>query len=162
MSEPAFDPATSDDATVSELLTFRTGEQRYAVDILDVREIRGWSVPTPLPHAPCYMRGMVNLRGLVLPVMDLAQRLGLPATRDDPRNVIIVVQHLGRVHGLLVQAVADIVQAPVGAIQDAPRICGEEGVAAERLLLVDDEMIQILSIGRILPPLQTATPEAAA
>ncbi|MEM7711252.1 MAG: chemotaxis protein CheW, partial [Pseudomonadota bacterium] len=92
-----------------ELLTFRCGGRSYAVPIMNVREIRGWSPPTPLPHAPAYMLGMVNLRGSVLPVMDLARRLGSPATRDGPRNVIVVVALEGRVHGLMVEAVSDIV-----------------------------------------------------
>lgn len=135
-----------------ELLTFRCAGQRYAVDIMDVREIRGWSEPTPLPHAPAYMRGMVNLRGSVLPVMDLAHRLGHPPTPEDPRNVIIVIQQGRRVHGLLVDAVSDIVQPSDDALQDIPRVGDQDEAMADRLFVVDDRMIQILSIARILPP----------
>jgi len=62
-----------------ELLTFRVAEQEYSLDIMSVREIRGWTRTTPMPHAPAYMRGVINLRGTVLPVMDLALRLNLPS-----------------------------------------------------------------------------------
>ena len=65
-----------------ELITFRIGEQEFAVDIMSVREIRGWSPATPLPQTPEYMRGVINLRGAVLPIMDLAARLGLTITPD--------------------------------------------------------------------------------
>ena len=68
------DTATS---TSVELLTFRIADQEYALDIMSVREIRGWTRTTPLPHAPKFMKGVINLRGTVLPVMDLAIRMGL-------------------------------------------------------------------------------------
>lgn len=137
-----------------ELLTFRCGGQGFAVDIMAVREIRSWSRPTPLPHAPSYMRGMVNLRGSVLPVMDLAERLGQPPTKDSLRNVIIVVQQGHRVHGLLVDAVSDIVHPTSEQMQDIPEMgSGEDHAMSERLFVVDDVMIQILSTARILPPI---------
>lgn len=146
--EEARDPV----AETTELLTFRCSGQGYAVDIMSVREIRSWSRPTPLPHAPAYMRGMVNLRGLVLPVMDLAQRMGQPATPDDPRNVIIVIQQENRVHGLLVDAVSDIVHPGVDQLQDVPRIAADERESmADRLFVLDDQMIQVLSTTRVLP-----------
>lgn len=92
-----------------ELLTFRLADQEYALDIMSVREIRGWTRATPLPHAPHYMKGVINLRGTVLPVMDLAMRLGLPEREQNERNVIIVVKFEDVMTGLLVDAVSDIV-----------------------------------------------------
>ncbi len=146
-----------------ELLTFRCGGRGYAVDIMDVREIRSWSEPTPLPHSPPFMRGMVNLRGSVLPVMDLAQRLGQDATPDDPRNVIIVIQQGARVHGLLVDAVSDIVHPTSDQLQDVPRVgADEENSMASRLFVIDDVMIQVLSTERLLPEVGPALPEVAA
>ncbi|PWJ15856.1 chemotaxis protein CheW [Jannaschia seohaensis] len=137
-----------------ELLTFRCGGRAFAVDIMAVREIRSWSAPTPLPHAPPYMRGMVNLRGSVLPVMDLAMRLGAPRTEDNPRNVIIVIQQGSRVHGLLVEAVSDIVHPVPDQLQDVPKVASEDETGmAERLFVVDDAMVQILSMERVLPRL---------
>ena len=102
------------------------------------------------------MRGMVNLRGSVLPVMDLAHRLGSPPTDDDPRNVIIVIQDRARVHGLLVEAVSDIVHPRMDQLQDVPQVGdGDDNAMADRLFVVDDVMIQVLLIARILPPIGT-------
>lgn len=147
----------------TELLTFRCGGRGFAIDIMSVREIRSWSEPTPLPHAPPYMRGMVNLRGSVLPVTDLAQRLGQEPTRDDPRNVIIVVQSGNRVHGLLVDAVSDIVNPTEDQLQEVPAVGDPADVSmAERLFVVDDTMIQILSTSRLLPPVANPAPGLSA
>ena len=136
---------------VTELLTFQSGGRGYAVDIMSVREIRGWSEPTPLPHSESWLRGMVNLRGSVLPVMDLAHRLGRDPTEDDPRNVIIVIEEAGRVHGLLVQAVSDILRPGENQLQDVPATGADgEYKITERLFVSDDAMIQILSTKRLL------------
>ena len=75
----------------TEYLSFGLGGNEYSVDIMSVREIRGWTRTTSLPHSPPYVRGVINLRGAVLPVIDLAVRLGLPAAEPEDRNVIIVV-----------------------------------------------------------------------
>ncbi|TFL16720.1 chemotaxis protein CheW [Jannaschia formosa] len=137
-----------------ELLTFQCGGRAFAVDIMAVREIRSWSAPTPLPHAPPFMLGMVNLRGSVLPVMDLAARLGERPTADSPRNVIIVIQQGMRVHGLLVEAVSDIVHPVPEQLQDVPKVTSDEETSmAERLFVVEDAMVQILSMERVLPAL---------
>ncbi|WP_371153915.1 chemotaxis protein CheW [Jannaschia sp. 2305UL9-9] len=137
-----------------ELLTFQCGGRGYAVDIMAVREIRSWSQPTPLPHAPPYMLGMVNLRGSVLPVMDLAQRLGQAPTEENPRNVIIVIQQGNRLHGLLVDAVSDIVHPQPDQMQDMPKaVADETSGMSERLFVVEDLMIQVLSIDCVLPEL---------
>ena len=75
---------------------------------MSVREIRGWTPATALPHAPAYVRGVINLRGSVLPIVDLAERLGFPQTEATQRHVIIVVQVDAQIVGLLVDAVSDI------------------------------------------------------
>lgn len=137
-----------------ELLTFRCGGRAYALDIMAVREIRSWSEPTPLPHAPPFMLGMINLRGSVLPVMDLARRLGLPPENGEARDVIIVVQIGTRVHGLLVEAVSDIVHPEEDQLQAVPKVSSDPTEAmTEWLLMLDEVMIQVLSVDRILPAL---------
>ena len=74
-----------------ELISFRVNQQEYCVDIMAVREIRGWSPATSLPQSPASMRGVINLRGAVLPIMDLSSRLGLGSAEPTVRHVIIVV-----------------------------------------------------------------------
>src|SRR5690554_684133 len=91
-----------------ELIAFRIGEQEFCVDIMAVREIRGWTPATPLPRTPDYMKGVINLRGAVLPIIDLSGRFGLGDTEPSARHVIMVVQIDGRMVGLLVDAVSDI------------------------------------------------------
>ncbi|MCK0166604.1 chemotaxis protein CheW [Jannaschia sp. S6380] len=145
----------------TELLTFRCGGQCYALDIASVREIRGWSRPTPLPHTPKFMLGMVNLRGTVLPVTDLALRLGHPAMPDDARNVIIVVQQARRLHGLLVEAVTDIVRPAPDQLQDMPQVgAARDGVAPDRMFLSETGILQILALERVLPALHAPDAEA--
>ncbi|MCQ3971320.1 chemotaxis protein CheW, partial [Klebsiella pneumoniae] len=73
-----------------ELIAFRIGDQEFCVDIRSVREIRGWAPATPLPQSPAYVRGVLNLRGAVLPIIDLSSRLGLGTAEPSARHVIIV------------------------------------------------------------------------
>src|SRR5262245_43928106 len=96
------------DADRKELISFRIGKQEFCVDVMTVREIRGWTPTTPLPHAPQYVRGVINLRGVVLPVIDLGGRLGLQMAEPTARHVIIVARIAGQIVGLLVDAVCDI------------------------------------------------------
>ena len=110
-----------------ELIAFRAGEQEFCVDVMSVREIRGWTPATPLPHSPSHVRGVINLRGAVLPVMDLSQRLGMGPTDPSQRHVIIVIQIGGQFVGLLVDAVSDILTIPASDIQPPPELGKEMG-----------------------------------
>ena len=71
-------PHPAEQNSPREYITFRIGSQEFCIDIMAVREIRGWTPATPLPHAPGFVRGVINLRGAVLPIIDLAERLGFP------------------------------------------------------------------------------------
>jgi len=142
-----------------ELLAFRIGAQEFCVDIMAVREIRGWTPATPLPHAPAWVRGVVNLRGSVLPVMDLAVRLGLPPAEPTQRHVIIVAQAAGQAVGLLVDAVSGILAAGEGQVQPPPEVASERvRVFVRGLLAVEKRMVGLLSLDRILP---ASEPEAS-
>ena len=103
----------------AELISVRIGEQAYAIDIMAVREIRGWSAATPLPHAPSHVLGMMNLRGAILPVIDAAVRLGLPPTAA-PRPVIVVLDVDGLSSGFIADRVSDILSLPRQAIEPPP------------------------------------------
>lgn len=138
-----------------ELLTFKLSEQEYSLDIMCVREIRGWTQATPLPHSPIYMKGVINLRGAVLPVMDLAQRLGLPVTEHTDRNVIIVVKHEDTLAGLLVDAVSDIIALTEEDMQPPPDAAAglSQGVI-KSLTLIEDRMIRTLDLSQLVTTLQ--------
>ena len=118
--ENSQDIAVAGDRT--EFLSFRIGESEYSVEIMSVREIRGWTQTTSLPHAPHFVRGVINLRGTVLPVVDLALRLGLEASDPEDRNVIIVVDVGSRVMGLRVDAVSDILSFSRDQLQPPPEM----------------------------------------
>ncbi|PJE25887.1 purine-binding chemotaxis protein CheW [Pseudooceanicola antarcticus] len=135
-----------------ELLTFRVADQEYSLDIMSVREIRGWTRTTPMPHAPDYMRGVINLRGTVLPVMDLARRLNLPSQETNERNVIIVVKLSGTLTGLLVDAVSDIVAITEDDLQPPPDISSDPQMSVVRsLTVIDDQMIRVLDLAAVVP-----------
>lgn len=135
-----------------ELIAFRIGAQEFCVDIMAVREIRGWTPATPLPHAPAYVRGVINLRGAVLPVVDLAERLGLPPSEPTQRHVVIVAEVAKQVVGLLVDAVSDILTVSDGAVQPPPDVASERvRLFVRGLLAVEKRMVGLLSLDRILP-----------
>tara|TARA_R110002049_G_scaffold23545_9_gene83597 strand:+ start:26317 stop:26775 length:459 start_codon:yes stop_codon:yes gene_type:complete len=136
-----------DSPTTIELLTFRLADQEYSLDIMSVREIRGWTRATPLPHAPRYMKGVINLRGTVLPVMDLGERLGLPPREQSDRNVIIVVKHEDAMTGLLVDAVSDIIALTADDLQPPPDMSGGNAAGVvSALTLIDERMIRVLDL----------------
>lgn len=138
-----------------ELISFCIGEQEYCVDIMAVREIRGWTPSTPLPQTPGYIRGVINLRGAVLPVMDLAARMGLPPVEPSARSVIIVVKVSERLVGLLVDAVSDILSITDDVIQPPPDVaCDRVRSFVRGLFSMDGRMISQIALERILPELE--------
>ena len=136
----------------AELISVRIGDQAYAIDIMAVREIRGWSAATPLPHAPPHVLGMINLRGLILPVVDLAARLGLPQSEPGPSSVVVVVQVGENQVGLVVDAVSDILTVTEGLIQPRPEI-GSAACDAyvAGVMTIDNNIISLLALGQVIP-----------
>jgi purine-binding chemotaxis protein CheW len=140
------------DAGVRELISFRVGEQDYCVDIMAVREIRGWSAATQLPQQPPYMRGVINLRGAVLPIMDLAGRLGLPMVEPTVRHVIIVVKAGDRIMGMMVDAVSDILAVTPEMTQETPDLsCDEVKGFLNGIITLEGRMISEIALERLLP-----------
>jgi purine-binding chemotaxis protein CheW len=135
-----------------ELISFRIGEQEFCVDIMAVREIRGWTQATPLPRTPDYVCGVINLRGAVLPIVDLSARLGLGAVKPEPRHVIIVCRIGVQMVGLLVDAVSDILTVTDDLIQPTPDV-GSDQVRAfvSGVMAIDGRMISLISLDRVLP-----------
>jgi purine-binding chemotaxis protein CheW len=130
----------------------KVGAQEFAFDIRSIREIRGWIASTALPHAPSFVKGMINLRGTVLVVVDLAERLGLASTEANPASVVVVVELGNRVAGLLVDAVCDIITVTDEMRQNTP----DTGTSAsqefvEGLIMIENRIISIVSIAAIMP-----------
>lgn len=140
-----------------ELIAFRIAGQRFCVDIRSVREIRGWAQATPLPQAPAYVQGVINLRGTVLPIIDLGARLGLGATEATPRHVIIVARIGDKTVGLLVESVSDILDLNEEDIQPAPDVgCDMVRSFVCGVIAEEDGMTSLIALDGILPEAQTA------
>src|SRR5450432_2530183 len=138
-----------------ELIAFRIGAQEFCVDIVSVREIRGWTPATALPHSPAFVRGVINLRGAVLPIVDLAARLGLPAIEANSRNVVIVAQIGRQIVGLLVDAVSEILTVADEAIQPTPDVASEMAKTFVRgVLAMQGRMISLIALDDLLPKSQ--------
>ena len=138
-----------------ELITFRIGAQEFCVNIMTVREIRGWTPATPLPRSPLFVRGVINLRGAVLPIIDLAARLGFEPTQPSQRHVIIVAQVAHQVIGLLVDAVSDILTVNDDVIQPPPEVASEMvRTFVQGLLAIDGRMVSLISLDHVLPKLE--------
>jgi purine-binding chemotaxis protein CheW len=139
-------------AEPQEFIAFHVGEQTYCIDIITVREIRGWTPATPLPHAPPFVRGVINLRGSVLPVVDLAARLGLPIKEPSARHAVIVVQCNHQIVGLLVEAVSNIIMLSPDAIQPTPEVASDLSRSfIQGIVAAETEVISVLIVKNLLP-----------
>ncbi|WP_036255504.1 chemotaxis protein CheW [Methylocapsa acidiphila] len=145
----------TDLTSARELIAFRIGAQEFCVDIMSVREIRGWTPATALPQSPGFVRGVVNLRGAVLPIVDLAARLGFAPAEPTARHVIIVAQIETRVVGLLVDAVSDILTVTDDLIQAAPDVASDMVKTFVRgVLAIDRRMISLIALDHLLPAVE--------
>jgi len=145
----------------AELLSVRIGDQDFALDIMAVREIRGWIASTPLPHAPSFIKGMINLRGVVLAIVDLAERLGLPTRDPDSSSVVVVVEARGRIIGLVVDAVSDIIAVNDDMVQSPPDVGADTAMLIPGVLTLEGRIVSIIAIPAIVDQSWTAIPEAA-
>jgi purine-binding chemotaxis protein CheW len=131
----------------TEFISFAIGDDQYGVDIMSVREIKGWSDITPLPNQPEYVRGVLNLRGTMVPIVDLRCRFGQGLTEATPLHVMIIVQVEERPVGLLADRVLDIVAAESGAIQPVPTIAQTAGTQfLSGLVTVEGAMIALINL----------------
>jgi purine-binding chemotaxis protein CheW len=135
-----------------ELISFLVKDQEFCVDIMAVREIRGWTTSTVLPHSPDFVLGVINLRGVVLPVIDLGARLGLGRSEPTSSHVIVVVQIRDNAIGMLVNAVCDILTVTDEMLQRPPRL-GDSDLAdmVIGIMTVEGRMITHLALDSILP-----------
>lgn len=139
------------------LITVRAGSQDFGIDMLAVREIRGWSEPTPLPQAPSYVRGMVQLRGVVIPVIDLGDRLGLGAAAPTAKSVLVVVERNAQLVGLLVDSVSDLVVLPQASLQPAPQLHGTPATTfVAATVALEGRILGALRLDSVIPDLSAA------
>ena len=133
-------------------ISFDLGEHEFCVDIMVVKEIRGWSKPTPLPHSPAFVCGAINLRGTVLPIIDFAMRMGMAPTEPDASYVTIILEVGNQVFGIVVDAVSDIVTLDFDTLQRPPEL--ESSVEESCLLGIiarDDSMMRVINTDVLFP-----------
>ncbi|MEY4762185.1 MAG: hypothetical protein RLZZ200_2041 [Pseudomonadota bacterium] len=137
-------------ATARQILTFRLGEETFGLDILRVKEIRGWSPVTRVPQAPPQVLGVLNLRGAIVPIIDLRVRFALPSAEFTPVTVIIVISvkmldGSTKECGLVVDSVSDVVDLTEEMRREAPQITGSASIDyIESLATIDDGMLILL------------------
>lgn len=138
-----------------QYLTFLLGGEEYGVDILRVQEIRGWKGATAIPNTPDYVLGVINLRGIVVPVVDLRRRFNLPEADFDASTVVVVVNVIyegsERVMGAVVDGVSDVYNFSVDKISEAPDLGIKISTEVVKgFAMVDDKMIIILDIDKLI------------
>jgi purine-binding chemotaxis protein CheW len=134
-----------------ESISFSIGEEQYGVDIMAVREIKGWSEITHLPKQPDYVRGVLNLRGVMVPIVDLRCRFGQGKTEATPLHIVIIVQVESRLIGLLADRVLDILSFEASQIQPVPQIARASQVDfLSGLVTIDGTMIALIDLNNLL------------
>jgi purine-binding chemotaxis protein CheW len=141
----------TDTRSDAEFVTFQAGGQSFSLDISHVREIRRWSAVTPLPHAPREVLGVMNLRGSVIPIYDLAARFGLGNTPENPRNVVVVAMIDNQTIGLLVEAVSEILSIARSQIQDTPDIRSESTKQSiTGVIPIEEGMTRVIDLAAVI------------
>ncbi len=138
-------------AEMHQYLSFRIEDNHYAVDIMQVREIRGWQETTRIPNAPNFMRGVINLRGIVIPIFDLRARFGQHFTDATEKHVVIVLWVGQRTIGMLVDAVSDILNVTSEDIKPAPERhdSGLSGDYISGLIALKQMMVVLLDVNHL-------------
>ena len=133
-----------------EFLAFTLGREEYCIDILKVQEIRGYETVTPIPNTPAFMKGVVNLRGLIVPIIDLRIKLQLEMVTYDQFTVVIILSICGRIVGVVVDSVSDVIALAADEIKEAPQL----GAAIKTdyingLVTLDERMLIIIDIEKL-------------
>jgi purine-binding chemotaxis protein CheW len=154
-SDPIMSAGSGDGASgsagLAEFISFAMGDDQYGVDIMAVREIKEWSKVTHLPKQPDYVRGVLNLRGTIVPIVDLRCRFGQGLTEPTPTHIVIIVQIGERQVGLIGDRVLDIVSVDVKEIQPVPRTAqGNTTNFLAGLVTHDNVMIALIDLPNLL------------
>jgi purine-binding chemotaxis protein CheW len=144
--------------TTHQFLTFALGQEEYGVEILKIQEIKGFSAITPLPNAPAFLKGVLNLRGTIVPILDLRKKFGLPEVAYTKFTVIVVVQVQGQIMGFIVDAVSDVLTVVGSDIQPTPDLHGQVDTAfLTGLAKAGEKLVILLDIDRVLTAAETAS-----
>ena len=142
------------DVDGSQYLTFMLAGEEYGVDILRVQEIKGWDRPMHIPNTPGHVKGVINLRGTVVPIIDLRERFGLERINYDATTVVIVLKVLGqkeRIMGFVVDAVSDVYNVPTEAVRETPDFgFGVRTEVLKGIAMIDDHMLMLLDIEHLV------------
>lgn len=135
----------------AEFVSFAIGADRYGVDIMSVREIKNWSGISPLAGQPDFVRGILNLRGAMVPIIDLRCRFEQGTTEATPTHIVIIVDIKGQLVGLLADQVLDIVPYDADKIQPVPRVVGESHADLLSGLVTDEDgMITLIDLSNLV------------
>ena len=138
-------------AGANEFLTFRLGKEEYGIDILKVQEIRGYDHVTRIANAPDFIKGVINLRGIIVPIVDLRLKFRLSEATYDRFTVVIILNLARRVVGIVVDSVSDVIALPSGEIKPAPEFSGALNVKyIEGLATAGERMIIVADIERLM------------
>ena len=145
----------------SQFLTFLLDEQEYGLELFKIQEIRGYAPVTPIPNVPPHVRGVMNLRGTVLPVVDLRMKFHLPPIEYNKFTVIVIAMVGAKMVGLLVDAVSDVLQVSQDAIRAAP----DFGAAVDMRFIdcvfqTREHLAVALNLEKLLSDIELAVPEA--
>lgn len=142
---------TEREEEILQLVTFHVGDEEFGVEILEVREINRMMEITRVPHAPDFVEGVINLRGQVIPVVDLRKRFGLQAVERDKSARIVVVELGERVVGFLVDSVSEVLRVPRGLVEPPPPIVGGIDAAyIEAVVKLEDRLLILLDLRKLL------------
>lgn len=154
-AEVEVESVESESQDVDQYLTFIMAKEEYGVDILSVKEIRNWDSATPIPKSPDHVRGVINLRGTIVPIIDLRQCFGMDAIEYGPLTVVLVLQvKSDRGHrevGIVVDAVSDVYTLDDSQVKAAPDMGDQIDVNfIKGLASIDEKMVILLNIDRLL------------
>ena len=158
VEEDAIDDASNNevhDEQNDQYLTFIMAEEEYGVDILAVQEIRGWDTATPIPNAPPQVKGVINLRGTIVPIVDLRLQFGLPAIEYGSTTVAIILKVMGenreRVIGIVVDAVSDVYSLGLSEMKTTPDLGDNVNTSfIKGLVTVNEKMVILLDLNKLL------------
>lgn len=151
------------DARKKEFLTFRLGAESYGIEILKVQEIRGYETPTSIANAPAFIKGVINLRGVIVPILDLRVKFRLPEIKYDEFTVVIILNVASRVVGVVVDSVSDVLSLDPEAIRPTPEFASAtfDTKYITGLTPLDGGMLIMLDIEKLMTSADMALVDAA-